>query len=257
MMLTPWVRWIIFANVAVFVAQRFIPDFDAFSRLLVLWPPAIPYRPWTLVTYMFLHQGFSHIFFNMLSLLIFGPRLEVQLSGRGFLGLYLVSGIAGGLLSWVFPPDAPIIGASAAVFGVMLGYARFWPRDQIFLWFVPMPVWVAVLVMTGLDLFGGFSGRMDNIAHFAHVGGFVGAAVYLRLWDMKPRRQRKFEAQQKGPRVSRSDLDRWTRIPRDRLHEVNREELDRILEKIARDGVGSVTPQERNFLDNFSDRTQS
>jgi membrane associated rhomboid family serine protease len=257
-MLTPWVSRIIFANVGIFLAQMFLPGArDLIEYAGVLVPSLLPYRPWSIVTYMFLHAGFGHLFWNMLSLYFFGPRLEAELSGGKFLGLYLVSGIAGGLLSWVFTPNAAIVGASGAIFGVMLGYARFWPRDQMLLMFVPMPVWVAVLVMTVLNLFGGFGGGGGNTAHFAHLGGFVGAFGYLLLVE-RSSRQRKFEAKVvKGPKVSRGDLDRWAKIRRDELHEVNREELDRIMRKIEEQGTGSVTPQERSFLDNFSDRAGS
>src|SRR5260370_10515919 len=127
-MVTPWVSRIIFVNVAVFLAQKFIPGFaDLSEGLGALIPVYVLYRPWTILTYMFLHANFGHIFFNMLSLFFFGPRLEAHLGGLKFFGLYLVSGIAGGLLSWVFTPVTAIVGASGAVFGVMLGYAIYWP----------------------------------------------------------------------------------------------------------------------------------
>jgi membrane associated rhomboid family serine protease len=260
-MLTPCVSLIMLANAAVFLLQIFIQRTENLQLAILLTqfqltPRDIPYQPWTLVTYMFMHAGFGHILFNMLSLFFFGPRLEAQLGLRKFAGLYLVSGIAGGLLSWVFTPNAHIVGASGAVLGVMFGYALYWPKDQIFLMFVPMQVRVALVVMTLLDLFGGFSGA-GSTAHFAHLGGFAGAFAYLRLVDIRPSRQRRFEAQQKGPRVSQSDLDRWAKIPREQLHEVNRDELDRIMEKIEKQGIASVTPQERVFLDNFSERTGS
>ena len=256
-MLTPWVSRLIFLNVLVYLPGVFKPELHDLSIALgALIPQWILYRPWTLVTYMFLHENFQHIFFNMLSLFIFGPRLELELGGRSFLALYFASGIAGGLLSLVFPSGGLIVGASGATMGVMLGYAKFWPRDQILIWFVPMQVRIAVIVMTVLSLFGGFGGGGGNVAHFAHLGGFAGAFGYLRLRDARSRRRR-FEAKQKGAKVSRGDLDRWSKIRREELHEVNREELDRIMEKIEREGVGSVTQQERSFLDNFSDRAGS
>jgi membrane associated rhomboid family serine protease len=258
-MLTPCVTFLMLANAAMFLLRLGATQNLQLAILynaLELVPDQIPFRPWTLVTYMFLHQSLGHIFFNMLSLFFFGPRVEAHISSRRFLGLYLVSGIAGGLLSWVFTPTAHIVGASGAVFGVMLGYAHYWPTDQIFLMFFPMQVRTAVVVMTLLALFGGYTGG-SNVAHFAHLGGFAGAFAYLKLIDRRPReKQRKSEAP-RVPRVSRTDLDRWAKIPRDRLHEVNREELDRIMQKIEHEGVGSITPQERVFLDNFSERTGS
>jgi len=259
MVLTPWVSRLIFLNVAVFLPRLFLHEryeaIEAWGALIPI-PELLLYRPWTLVTYMFLHASFGHIFFNMLSLMVFGPRVELELGGRSFFLLYFVSGISGGLLSLAFPSTASIVGASGATFGVMLAYAKFWPRDQILIWFVPMQVRIAVIVMTVITLFGSFGIGSGNIAHLAHLGGFAGAFFYLRLLDSRSRKRR-FEVKQKGPRVSRSDLDRWSKIRRDELHEVNREELDRIMEKIEREGVGSVTPQERSFLDNFSERAGS
>jgi membrane associated rhomboid family serine protease len=251
-MLTPWVTRIIFANLALFLAQQYLPAFAGVAVALELRPVLIPVQPWTLVTYMFLHQNFGHIFFNMLALYFFGPRLEAQLSGVRFLGLYLVSGIAGGLLSWVFSPFAAIVGASGAILGVMFGYAKFWPKDRIILWIVPMEARIAVLVMAGIDLVFGLLGG-DGVAHFAHLGGVLAAVVYLRLIVRDPRKRR-FDEQQRTPRPSRADLMRWSKIRREELHVVNREELDRIMLKIEKDGVGSVTAQERVFLDNFSER---
>jgi membrane associated rhomboid family serine protease len=255
-MLTPWVSRIIFANVAIFLAQMFIPGVADASDLLKLRPVDIPVRPWTLLTYAFLHQGFGHIFFNMLVLFMFGPRVEAQLGSKRFVVLYVVSAIGGGLLSFI-TPDFFIVGASGATLGVMYAFAKYWPRAQIYLFgFVPIEARVAIIVMVVLDLFGGFGGGGRGIAHFAHLGGFLGAFVYLRFADSRAQAAR-FQATVKTPRPSRGDIDRWARIQRDRLHEVNREEFDRIMQKIEREGVGSVTAQERSFLDNFSERAGS
>src|SRR5882672_2321873 len=92
MSLTPWVTRLIVANVVVYLASMALPQL---ASLLVLVPTLVWVRPWTLVTYMFLHAGLSHIFFNMLGLFFFGPRLEAKLAGNQFLWLYLISGISG------------------------------------------------------------------------------------------------------------------------------------------------------------------
>src|SRR5205807_7429701 len=127
---TPWVLRLIIANVAVFFLQQQSPDQ---LQALVLVPAQIPSHPWTVVTYMFLHAGMGHLFFNMLGLFFFGPRLELVIGGVRFLTLYFLSGIMGAALS-LFTPTAGIIGASGAVFGVFYGYAHFWPRDKIYVW---------------------------------------------------------------------------------------------------------------------------
>jgi membrane associated rhomboid family serine protease len=254
-MLTPWVTRIIFANVVMFLLQNLGARSGSIGPLLdmlELRPAYILVQPWTVVTYMFLHQNVGHIFFNMLALFFFGPRVEAQIGGSRFLGLYLTSGIAGALFCWVFSPGAIIIGASGAVLGVETGYVRFWPRDRILFFFLPVEAWLAVAIYAGIDLYYGLHGG-DGIAHFAHLGGIIAAIAYMGLLELGSRRRR-FEAKLRAPRVSRSDVARWSKIRRDELHAVNREELDRIMQKIEKEGVGSVTPQERVFLDNFSER---
>src|SRR5690606_22835953 len=132
-------------------------------------------RPWTIVTHMFLHGGLGHLLFNMLALYFFAPRVEALLRTRSFVTLYFASGVTGALLSMFFS-GAPILGASAAVFGVMLAFAWFWPDERIFIWGVlPVPARGMVIGTTVLALFGGFSGSRDGVAHFAHLGGYVGA----------------------------------------------------------------------------------
>ena len=253
-MLTPWVARILFTNLAIFALQSFVPGAERYLASLALIPGYIPEQPWTLITYQFLHAGFGHVFFNMMSLYIFGPRLELELGPRKFIALYLISGIAGGLLSWVFSPGAVIIGASGAILGITFGYARYWPRDQILIWFVPMQVRVALVLMVALDLFGGFNASGGGgIAHFAHLGGVAGAYLFLKVAERRPRMAH-FEAKLAVSRTTRDDVQRWANIPRDGLHEVNRDEYDRIMRKINEQGPESVTPQERMFLDAFSQR---
>ena len=249
--MTRWVGRLIIATVAVYLLTRGMPEI---VRWLVLVPARIPYRPWTVVSYMFLHANFWHIFFNMLGLYFFGPRLEQRLGGKHFLGLYFVSGAAGALLSLVTPHTA-IIGASAAVFGVLLGFARFWPRERIYIWGVlPIEAWLFVLMLTALSLYGASTGG-GNIANFAHLGGFAGGFLYLKWLDYRSPARRFQKAMSAPARRSAggdgADLKRWQRIDPDTMHPVNRDELERVLRKIKTSGVSSLTPDERAFLDRF------
>lgn len=247
--MTPWVTRLIFANVAMFLL---LAPYPALRWALQLVPSSMWVRPWTLVTYMFLHAGLGHLFFNMLSLYFFGPRLEARLGGRRFLALYFVSGIAGGLLSIFTPPGVAIVGASGATFGVSLGYALYWPRERILMWpGIPVEARVMVVVMTVTALYGSKTGG-GGIAHLAHLGGFLGGLLYLK-WSERhtPAARFRARAQPETRSATTNDVERWTRIRRDDMHPVNREEYDRVIRKIEEEGPGRLTPAEKAFLDRF------
>ena len=244
-----WSLRLIAANVVIFVISISV---SGFTELFMLVPIYALARPWTIVTYMFLHAGMWHLFFNMLALYFFGPRLELEIGGKHFLWLYFLSGIMGAVLSFIFTPYTAIVGASGAIFGVLIGYAHYWPRDQILIWgILPIEARWFVLIMTALSLFGGFSGEGGNIAHFAHLGGFVGGWLYVR-WLDRGRRERMIPREARMPSPSSWDLRRWSTIKRENLHEVNREEYDRIMKKLHSEGAEQLTIGEREFLDRFS-----
>jgi len=241
---TPWVQRFLIANVLMFFVQMTAP---AVTSTLVFVPDQLLAQPWTLVTYMFLHGGFTHILFNMLGLYFFGPRVEQRIGSPRFFSLYMISGITGGLLSF-YTPRIPIIGASAAIYGVLLAYARFWPRDRIFIWgILPVEVRWLVMIYTVISLMGWGTG----VAHFAHLGGFLGAFLYL-LWLERSAGSRKFRRVATAPAPAKDALlGNWRNVNRASIHAVNKEEVDRILDKISASGIGSLTPQERLFLSNF------
>ncbi|MEJ2542030.1 MAG: rhomboid family intramembrane serine protease, partial [Gemmatimonadota bacterium] len=143
MPLTPWVRRLLVANVAMFfLAQPGTPLY------FTLWfdPSAFFREPWTGITYQFLHAGFWHLGFNMLALYFFGPRLEERMGGGHFLAMYLGAGYMGALLS--LPIGGPMVGASGAVFGVLAAYAAIWPRTVIYIWAIlPIQAWALALIM--------------------------------------------------------------------------------------------------------------
>jgi membrane associated rhomboid family serine protease len=242
------VAFLIIANAAMFLLGGALPGV---VRTFVLVPILIPYRPWTVVTYLFLHAGFAHLFFNMLALYFFGPRLEARIGGRHFIGLYLTSGIVGALVSLV-TPTALIVGASGAVFGVMLGFAHYWPRDPVYIWgLLKIEARWLVILMTVMALFGGFTGQ-QGIANFAHLGGFAGGFLYLRWMELRSPAARFRAAARRMPRGREDDLERWRKVRPDTLHPVNREEYERVMAKVEVTGAASLTPDERAFLDRFS-----
>jgi membrane associated rhomboid family serine protease len=255
--MTPWVLRLLVANVTVFLLTTSnILDW----RYLALVPGAILAQPWGVVTYMFVHGGFWHLAFNMIGLFFFGPRLEMQLGGKSFIWLYLLSGLGGAAFSFLFARHGAVVGASGAVFGVLLGFAYFWPRERIYIWGVlPVEARWLVGVLAAMSLYSGISGTGAGVAHFAHLGGFVAGYAYLRWRKRRYLRQWKPLATPKAElakAVRRSgdgeSLKRWRSIRVEELHELNREEVVRILAKAEGAGVGSLTPEERAMLDRFA-----
>jgi membrane associated rhomboid family serine protease len=246
---TPWVRRLIIANVIMFFIEQVAPGF---ASMLVLRPWLVLQQPWTPITYMFLHDpgGITHILFNMLGLYFFGPRVEERLGSRRFLWLYFISGLSGAAASFIFARHSAVLGASGALFGVMLAFARYWPDAQIlFFFFLPLPAAVAVLIMVGMSLYAGITHAQTGVAEFCHLGGFAGAWIYLMYLD-RTAGVRKFRPKTVAA-VPKETLNNWKRVDPARIHEVNRDEVNRILDKISAKGLASLTPQERLFLSNF------
>ena len=266
-MLTPWVKRLLIANVLVFLV---VQQGTLLYLLLTLFPPAVvgldqflyppmPFRPWTLFTYMFLHAGFMHILFNMIGLFFFGPRLEARLGARGFLGLYFLSGLGGAAFSFVFSYGAPVVGASAAVYGVLIGFAMYWPREPIYIYGV-LPVqarWLAVFLVV-VSLYSGISGSGGGTAHFAHLGGLAVGAAFLRWRDWHTGKDRR-EFRQKVDRTpsmdgsNREARSRWASINLSSLHDLNRNEVEELLARVDREGMRALSLEERQFLDRMSE----
>jgi membrane associated rhomboid family serine protease len=251
--MTPWVLRLLMANVAMFLISGTNPEI---FRALALVPIAVPVRPWTPITYMFLHGGLGHLFFNMLALFFFGPRVEARLGSTSFLRLYLLSGLGGALFSLVFAPYSPVVGASGAVYGVLLAFAIFWPREPIYIYAIlPVQARWLIIAVTVLSLYSGISGAQDGVAHFAHLGGFAGGYAYLK-WIDRRRKKRRVERPNshfKAPGVLQQEVQaRWNRIRLDELHELNRSEAIHLLAKMKAGGLGALSPDERAFLERIA-----
>ena len=259
--LTPWVRRLLIANFVVFLVTQTSPGL---YRDLQFNAPFLIFRPWTIVTYMFLHAGFGHIFFNMLGLFFFGPRLEMRLGGKGFLWLYFAAGIGGAVLqtaAYAFATPAPMVGASGGIYGILVGFAMYWPREKIFIIPIPFPIEARVLV-TGyvvLSLVQGVGSVGSGIAHFAHLGGAAAAFAFVRWWNWKQGAARRdFQKKMRGdPSPSgfvgdRIAVARWKGISVEKLHELNREEVERLLAKVTDAGPASLSASEREFLNRMA-----
>jgi membrane associated rhomboid family serine protease len=265
---TPWVKRLIIINAVVWILQLVLPGLTSFLQFV---PAQILSRPWAIITYMFAHDptSFWHIGLNMLSLYFFGPPLEARWGSKEFLKFYFICGMGGALLSFLFM-SSPIIGASAAIFGVMLGFAMNWPDAPIYIWGIfPIPAKILVGLFAAFSLYSGLTGRGGNIAHFAHLGGFAAGYIYLKL-DRRGgglfTRVRKMMAKSSmtvssgggsGTTGSVGTL-RTMGSPgarRGNSGEVELlNELDRVLDKISTQGMNSLSPEERRLLDEASRR---
>ncbi|MEK9505666.1 rhomboid family intramembrane serine protease [Gaopeijia maritima] len=257
-MLTPWVRRLLIANVAIFVLSAYFLPY--LYRDFVLIPELLWQRPWTGISYMFLHGGWSHLLFNMIGLFFFGPRLERRLGGPDFLKLYFLAGFGGAAFSFLFEPGAAVVGASGAIYGILLGFAMIWPRERIYIWGVlPVEAWILVSIMVGASVYMGFGGSGGNTAHFAHLGGLAFAFAYLKWRDFRRgsaqrdfKRRMEQAAEPSAGLSDRAQLARWGTIRLDGLHELNREEVSHLLEKAKLLGPRGLTPTERQFLDRMA-----
>ena len=190
----PATRALILVNIGVYVLELYKPGpmLNAFA----LWPVHSPlFRPWQLITYAFLHDPtwWAHIFFNMFALFMFGRGLEQYWGSRRFLGYYFVCVISAALTQLAVQggggSQEPTLGASGAVFGVLLAFAWYFPRTRLILIPIPipMPAWLFVTLYALLELFFGVTGTMSNVAHFAHLGGMLGGALCILYWRARHR----------------------------------------------------------------------
>jgi membrane associated rhomboid family serine protease len=256
--MTPWVLRLLLANLILFLVA---PPGSVPFRLLMFVPVEILSRPWGIFTYMFLHGGFMHILFNMIGLFFFGPRLESRIGSGDFIRLYVLAGLVGALLSFAFEPRAAIVGASGAVFGVLYGFAHYWPHERIYIWGVlPVPSRVMVIGLAAISIYSGLSGAGAGIAHFAHLGGFAGGWAYLKFRERRSESFRRRATPGAEPTAiekisgkAARDEKRWESIRMDQLHEINRAEVERIQAKIQERGPGSLTPDERAFMNRMAD----
>ena len=164
------------------------------SKWFALNPISFLWKPWQLVTYMFMHGGFGRLFFNMYTLFIFGSVLENVWGTKKFLTFYFVTGIGAALVNigvqYLTGSFALTVGASGAIYGILMGYAMLYPDSRLTLLFPPVSMkakWF-VLIFAGIELLLGISNNpADNVAHFAHLGGLIFAFLLIMFWKKRHR----------------------------------------------------------------------
>ncbi len=260
-----WARHSIIFHIIIANVLLFLLNSEAMEESLALISGMGLRQPWRLVTYQFLHANFTHIFFNMYGLWIFGRMVEEVLGRTRFLLMYLFSGVIGGLFFLIANAGAPAlapapacVGASGAVFGVMVAAAMVNPNARFLLLIPPVPVklWVLVVVYCGIEIVQALMNSGGNIAHTAHLGGALGGFLFMhrlarangcpdwlrRLFSPAPRRP--------WPRTDgeRRQPSSFTPPADSTSYPVDPEELNRLLDKIARQGYEQLTEAEKETL---------
>ena len=237
---------------------------------------ASDFRPYQFVTYMFMHGGFAHLFFNMFALWMFGNSIENVWGPKRFLIFYFVCGIGAGLTQELvqyiqlsdivenyqyvrmgnrsIPVDEYLnmlttVGASGAVYGILLAFGMMWPNSRIYIYFaIPIKAKWFVIIYGLIELFSGFS-SIDNVAHFAHVGGMLFGLGLILYWRYKAGIWRpKFNFGFK-----KKDFDNFNFRPKsdwdyNKERADDQRRTDEILDKISKGGYDSLTKEEKEFL---------
>ena len=192
--LPPVTKAFLLACVALFCLQELVPQVGMLFGWLQLWPIRTGlFYPWQLITYAFLHGGLLHLFFNMLGLWMFGAELERVWGSKRYTQILVASTLSAALVqllvTWMMGSMSPTIGASGALYGLLLSFGMLFP-DRIIVPLIPpipMKAKYFVAIFGALELFWGYNNR-DGVAHFAHLGGMLGAYLLIRYWRMSRRR---------------------------------------------------------------------
>lgn len=260
----PVVKSLLLLNIAAYIIDSIVP----LSGFLGLWYWGTDlFMPFQLITYMFMHGGFSHIFFNMFALWMFGRIMEQAWGGRRFLVYYLVCGIGAGLvqefgqMAGIIAPNAMTIGASGAVYGILLAFGMTFPNERLFIIPIPIPIkakWFVCLYAV-VEILEGLSGA-DGVAHFAHLGGMFFGLLLILYWRGAACRRvvfgenfwRKPEMQ---PNMHVSYNDNYTKdYEYNSRRKARNDEIDRILDKVRRGGYQSLSESEKQTLFDASSR---
>lgn len=184
--LPPITQALLLINVALFAVDVLLGGL--LSGLFALWPVGSGrFMPWQLVSYGFLHGSIGHLFFNMLGLWMFGSELERIWGGKRYLQFYfacILTAALTQLLVGLIAGGAPTVGASGALFGLLMAFGMMFPNRIIMPLFPPIPMKakVFVAVFGGLELLFGVTGTQSGVAHFAHLGGMLGGFLMIRYW---------------------------------------------------------------------------
>lgn len=231
-----------------------------------------------LVTYQFLHADFVHLFFNMFMLWMFGRIMETVWGAKKILFYYLVCGVGAGLihgLVGLFAVPSLTVGASGAVYGILLAFGMTFPNERMFIFPLPVPIkakWI-ILGSAVVELYLGYNSSGDGVAHMAHLGGMLFGFFMIRYWnkqasfnrsggqDFFDSLKRNFEQRMKKPEQKNPNMHaeqggaKETDWEYNARKKANQEEIDRILDKIRVSGYDSLTKEEKKTLFDSSNKS--
>lgn len=262
---TPVVKKLLIINGAIFLVQlfftRFMPGFLESVFGLSHEGLVFDFRLWQVFTYMFLHGGWMHIIFNLLALWMFAGELEMLWGSKFFLRYYLLCGTGAGLfiaamnaIAYQQYGQSPVtIGASGAIYGILLAYGMTWPNREVLLYFVlPIKMKYLVLGYGLLEFFGTLStvyGSGGSISHIGHLGGLITGFSFLMY-------KRKYSFTGSKDFIRSNILTGFLRKIRIRRKQKRIDErieakriIDDLLEKIAREGMSSLSSEEKKKLE--------
>jgi len=241
-------RFLLISNTAFFLITHLRIGYPLFWLMELRVDDALS-RPWTLVTYSFLHANTFHLLINMLMLWMFGDEVAQHLGTRKFIAFYLIAALVAGLASLPFYGGV-VVGASGALFGVMYLYAALFPdRVMLLFWIIPMRMSWGIWVLALFDLLATRAG--DGVAHWAHLGGFLAGIVGAKILLHNQTSWR-----------DRFHRWRWRRQAKQSSHGgvVEPEigvDIDFLLRKISEQGLESLTSFEREALRREGERRRN
>ncbi|MDD8019015.1 MAG: rhomboid family intramembrane serine protease [Bacteroidota bacterium] len=269
----PVIKALLLANAAVFLGMLFLGNFHVgefsfeqfFYHAFALWPLGAGFGFWQLFTYMFMHANFTHIIFNMLALWMFGMELENVLGSRKFLIYYLLCGFGGGLANLLVAPlftsVGPTIGASGAVYGVLLAFGMMFPERPIYIYFLlPIKAKYFVFLYMAIEIFS--VGSVDGVAHFAHLGGALVGFLYLisdgyRFGSPYISQQKNIFSKFSNYAHTPHRQDDYGEVADAKVYDLfekkndepnQQKQIDEILDKISKNGYQSLSDEEKKIL---------
>ena len=291
-MFPPVIKFLLISNIGVFILQFFFLDTlksgstpvgDLFVKNFALFTFESPFfRPWQLFTYMYMHGGFSHLFFNMFALWMFGMELENIWGSKTFFIFYTVCGLGAGianaflapLVSYI-PPNVPTVGASGSIYGVLIAFGMIFPNRYIYIYFMlPIKAKYLIIIYILIEVFAVASQSQSGIAHIAHLGGGVVGFLYV-YFILNKGKPKFFKNQGQDNNVFNNFKDMFEKKPEPpkyeppkNVYDANFEDLskskyeddmrrnekeaqikiDAILDKLGANGYASLTEEEKRIL---------